>query len=65
MLALMAADVGPGDAVFTSALSFFASAEVIGLVGATPVFVDIDAETYNIDPPALAEQIESVSRGAS
>jgi dTDP-4-amino-4,6-dideoxygalactose transaminase len=60
MLALMAADIGPGDAVFTSAFSFFASAEVISLVGATPVFVDIDERTYNIDPDALAESIESV-----
>lgn len=60
-LALMAEDVGPGDAVFTSAFSFFASAEVISLVGATPIFVDID-ETYNISPAALEEAIESVSR---
>lgn len=62
LLALMAEDVGPGDAVFTSAFSFFASAEVISLVGATPVFVDIDAETYNICPAALEEAIDSVTR---
>jgi dTDP-4-amino-4,6-dideoxygalactose transaminase len=60
-LALMAADVGPGDAVFTSAFSFFASAEVISLVGATPVFVDIDEHSYNICPEALAERIEDVA----
>ncbi len=60
MLALMAADVGPGDAVFTSTFSFFASAEVISLVGATPIFVDIDETTYNIDAPALADSITSV-----
>ena len=60
-LALMAADVGPGDAVFTSAFSFFASAEVISLVGATPVFVDIDEHSYNICPQALAERIEDVA----
>jgi dTDP-4-amino-4,6-dideoxygalactose transaminase len=59
-LALRAAEIGPGDAVFTSAFSFFASAEVIPLVGATPVFVDIDEQTYNIDPRALAEQIDAV-----
>ncbi len=61
-LALMAEGVGPGDAVFTSAFSFFASAEVISLVGATPVFVDIEEDTYNICPKALGEAIESVSR---
>lgn len=62
MLALMAGNVGPGDAVFTSAFSFFASAEVISLVGATPIFVDIDEATYNIDPPPLADRIDSISR---
>ncbi len=60
VLALMANEVGPGDAVFTSAFSFFASAEAISLVGATPVFVDIDAETYNIHPPALVDSIAAV-----
>ena len=60
-LALMAAEVGPGDAVFTSAFSFFASAEVISLVGATPVFVDIDESTYNLCPSALADRIGEVA----
>lgn len=60
MLALMADNVGPGDAVFTSAFSFFASAEVISLVGATPIFVDIDEDSYNISPSALAGSIDSV-----
>jgi dTDP-4-amino-4,6-dideoxygalactose transaminase len=59
-LALMAADIGPGDAVFTSAFSFFASAEVISLVGATPVFVDIDERSYNICPEALAESVREI-----
>lgn len=60
VLALMANEVGAGDAVFTSTFSFFASAEAISLVGATPVFVDIDADTYNIDSQALDDRIAAV-----
>lgn len=53
-LALLAHDIGPGDEVITTAFSFAATANVILLVGATPVFVDIDPETFNLDP-ALVE----------
>ena len=62
VIALMAKGVGPGDAVFTSPFTFMASAEAIALVGATPVFVDIDETTFNISPPKLRLAIEAVSR---
>ena len=62
LLALLAHNIGPGDAVFTTPFTFFATCEVIALVGATPVFVDIDPDTYNIDVARLAEAIERVIR---
>ena len=49
VLPLMAWGVGPGDAVFCPSFTFAATAEAAPLVGATPVFVDIDPDTYNID----------------
>jgi dTDP-4-amino-4,6-dideoxygalactose transaminase len=58
MMALMAYNIGPGDAVFTTPFTFIATAEVISLLGATPVFVDIDPETLNIDPKKLEQAIK-------
>ncbi len=59
-IALMAMNIGPGDAVFTSPFTFFATAEVVGNVGATPVFSDIDAQTFNLDPVLLEKAIQKV-----
>lgn len=56
-LALMAMDIGPGDAVFTSDFTYFASAGCASIIGATPVLVDIELSTFNISPAALEEAI--------
>ncbi|MGN1151810.1 MAG: DegT/DnrJ/EryC1/StrS family aminotransferase [Lachnospiraceae bacterium] len=59
-LALMVWDIGPGDVVFVPDFTFFSSGEVVPLVGATPVFVDIDTETYNMDCESLQDAVEYV-----
>lgn len=59
-LALMIWRVGPGDAVFTSDFTYFASAGSSSILGATPVLVDIDLTTFNMDPEALEKQIVRV-----
>ncbi|NEP76268.1 DegT/DnrJ/EryC1/StrS aminotransferase family protein, partial [Okeania sp. SIO2G5] len=63
-LALRALDIGPGDEVITSPFTFISTAEVISALGATPVFVDIDAQTFNLDlkllPGAITERTRAI-----
>lgn len=59
-LALMAWDIGPGDAVFTSDFTYFASAGAASILGATPIFVDIDLDTFSMSPDALETEIQKV-----
>jgi len=61
-LALLAAGVGPGDDVITTAHTFIATAEAISHTGATPVFVDVDSQTYNIDPNRVEDAITPRTR---
>lgn len=58
-LALMAMEIGPGDAVLCPTFTFFASAEAIAFVGATPIFVDSDEDTFNICQKDLEDRIKS------
>jgi len=62
MIVLRAWGIGPGDAVFVPAFTFAASAEVVALVGATPVFVDVFEDTYNMAPPSLEAAITIVKQ---
>lgn len=62
MLALKAWGIGHGDAVFVPDFTFFASAEAVSSVGATPVFVDVDRETFNINPADLENKIQATIR---
>ena len=61
LLGLLAREVGPGDAVFVPAFTFASTAEVVALVGASPVFVDVRADTFNLDPESLAATLQRAS----
>jgi dTDP-4-amino-4,6-dideoxygalactose transaminase len=61
-IVLRAWNIGPGDAVFVPTFTFAASAEVVALVGASPVFVDVFEDTYNMDPASLEAAIALVKR---
>jgi UDP-2-acetamido-2-deoxy-ribo-hexuluronate aminotransferase len=62
LLAMMALEIKPGDEVITTPFTFIATAETIAFLGATPVFVDIDEKTYNIDPNKIEEKITSKTK---
>jgi dTDP-4-amino-4,6-dideoxygalactose transaminase len=62
VLVLMAKGIGPGDAVVCPSFTFCATAEVVALLGATPVFADVDEATFNIDPASLERAIAKAKR---
>jgi dTDP-4-amino-4,6-dideoxygalactose transaminase len=57
LMPLMAQAIGPGDAVFVPTFTFHATAEVVALLGATPVFVDVEEDSFNLDPKSLSRAI--------
>ncbi len=62
VLVLMALGVGPGDAVICPSFTFTATAEVVALVGATPVFADVEEASFNLDPNSLAQAVATARK---
>ena len=62
LLVLMAKGIGPGDAVLCPSFTFCATAEVVALLGATPVFVDVRSDTFNLDPAGLRSGLDTAQR---
>ncbi len=62
VLALMAWDIGPGDAVFVPDFTFFATAEAVAIRGAVPVFVDVEEDTFNLSADALEQAVQNVQK---
>lgn len=64
MLAMMVWEIGPGDAVFVPDFTFFSTGEIVSFAGATPVFVDVDMDTFNISAESLEKKIqETIKEG--
>jgi dTDP-4-amino-4,6-dideoxygalactose transaminase len=64
-MGLMAYGIGPGDAVFVPSFTFAATAEVVALIGATPVFIDVQEESFNMCPQSLEEAITHIQNTTS
>jgi dTDP-4-amino-4,6-dideoxygalactose transaminase len=62
LLVLMAWQIGPGDAVICPAFTFHATAEMVALLGAKPVFADVDADSFNLDPDSLERAVATAKR---
>jgi len=62
LLAMMALDIKPGDEIITTPFTFIATAETIAFLGAKPVFVDIDEQTYNIDPSKIEKKVTAKTK---